>query len=70
MGRRLLADDFPETQRSVATILFVAGAFVYVASIGVALINPYLCLVFQGALALYYAFDPISRRVAREGTDR
>ncbi len=65
LGRRLLGPDFPEAQRNMATILFVAGAFVYTASIAVAFINPYLCLAVQGALALYYAFDPISRRTAR-----
>jgi uncharacterized membrane protein len=62
-GRRLLDDDFPESQRRTSTILFVAGTGVYLVAIGVALINPYLCLAFQGALALYYAFDPISRRL-------
>jgi hypothetical protein len=61
-----LNNDFPEGQRAVATVLFVVGAFVYFASIGVAFINPYLCLAFHGALALYYALDPISRRVVRE----
>ncbi len=66
VGRRLLGPRFPESQRTVATILFVAGVFVYSASIGVAFINPYLCLAVQGALALYYALDPISRRTARE----
>jgi uncharacterized membrane protein len=66
VGRRLLAPEFPEAQRTMATILFIAGAFVYSASIGVALINPYLCLAVQGALALYYAFDPIARRAGRE----
>jgi len=66
VGRRLLGPGFPEAQRTMATILFVAGAFVYSASIGVAFINPYLCLAAQGALALYYALDPISRRTARE----
>jgi uncharacterized membrane protein len=66
VGRRLLGAGFPESQRRVATVLFVAGTFVYAASIGVALVNPYLCLGFHGALALYYALDPISRRVGRE----
>ena len=66
VGRRLLGSGFPETQRRMATILFVAGTFVYAISIGVALINPYLCLGFHGALALYYALDPISRRAGRE----
>jgi uncharacterized membrane protein len=66
VGRRLLGPGFPEAQRTMATMLFVAGAFVYGASIGVAFINPYLCLAVQGALALYYALDPISRRTARD----
>jgi uncharacterized membrane protein len=66
VGRRLLNSDFPESERSMATILFVVGVFIYAASIGVAFINPYLCLGFHGALALYYALDPISRRVRRE----
>jgi uncharacterized membrane protein len=63
--RRLLRADFPEAQRSVSMVMFTAGTVVYGTSIGVALINPYLCLAFHGALALYYALDPISRRVAR-----
>jgi uncharacterized membrane protein len=70
VGRRLLRPEFPESQRTMATILFIAGAFVYSASIGVAFINPYLCLAVQGALALYYALDPISRRTAREHAAR
>jgi uncharacterized membrane protein len=65
VGRRLLVADFPESERTTATILFVLGLFVYAASIGVALINPYLCLGFHGVVALYYALDPISRRVGR-----
>ena len=64
VGRRLLGPDFPEDQRTMATILFIAGAFVYSASIGVAFINPYLCLAVQGALAIYYALDPIARRTS------
>lgn len=64
-GRRLLNDDFPESQRRTSTILFVAGTGVYLVAIGVALLNAYLCLAFHGALALYYAFDPISRRLER-----
>jgi len=66
LGRRLLRDDFPESQRRTATVLFSAGTLVYVASIGVAFINPLVCLAFHGALAVYYALDPISRRVGRE----
>jgi hypothetical protein len=38
----------------------------YAVSIGVAFINPYLCLAFHAGLAIDYAFDPISRRVALE----
>ncbi|HEV3282410.1 MAG TPA: TMEM175 family protein [Acidimicrobiales bacterium] len=68
LNRRLLVPEFPEAQRRVATILFIAGVFAYAASIGLAFVNPYLCLAFQGGLAIYYALDPISRRVAREYT--
>ncbi len=66
LGRRLLNPDFPEAQRTMATALFIAGVFVYAGSVGLAFINPYLCLAFHGGMAVYYAFDPISRRVARE----
>jgi hypothetical protein len=55
--------EFPESRRRGSTYLFTAGTAAYAVSIGVALISPYLCLVFHGALALYYAFDPVSRRV-------
>jgi uncharacterized membrane protein len=68
LNRRLLNPDFPEAQRTTATVSFVAGVFVYAGSIGLAFVNPYLCLAFHGATAVYYAFDPISRRVAREYT--
>jgi uncharacterized membrane protein len=66
LGRRLLNPDFPEAQRTIATILFVAGVFVYAGSIGLAFVNPYLCLGFHGAMAVYYALDPISRRVTQQ----
>ncbi|HEY5024629.1 MAG TPA: TMEM175 family protein [Acidimicrobiales bacterium] len=66
VGRRLLRAEFPEAQRSMATVLFIAGAFVYTASIGVAFINAYLTLAVQGVLALYYALDPIARRTRRQ----
>ncbi|MGH9080362.1 MAG: TMEM175 family protein [Acidimicrobiales bacterium] len=66
--RRLLQPDFPEAQRTIATALFVVGGFVYAGSIGLAFVNPYLCLAFHGVMACYYALDPISRRVAREQT--
>jgi uncharacterized membrane protein len=61
--RRLLNDEFPESQRTVSTLLFNGGAVLYLISVGMAFINAYLCLVFQAVLALYYAFDPISRRL-------
>jgi uncharacterized membrane protein len=64
--RRLLGPNFPESQRMVATILFGVGVIFYAASIGVALVNPYACLACHGALALYYALDPISRRLSRQ----
>jgi uncharacterized membrane protein len=67
IGRRLLSPEFPESQRTISTILFTAGTGAYATSIGVALIfPPYVCLAFHAALALYYALDPISRRVGRE----
>ncbi|HWE68334.1 MAG TPA: TMEM175 family protein [Acidimicrobiales bacterium] len=66
MGRRLLKPDFPENQRGRATFMFTIGGFIYTIAIGVAYINPYACLAFHGALAVYYALDPISRRVARD----
>ena len=61
-----LAEAFPESQRFTATVLFVSGTAVYAVSIAIAFVSPYACLAFHGALALYYAFDPISRRAARE----
>jgi uncharacterized membrane protein len=64
-NRRLLTSSFPESQRRTATFAFTLGAVVYALSIGVAFINAYACLAFHGALAVYYAFDPISRRANR-----
>jgi uncharacterized membrane protein len=67
IGRRLLSPDFPESQRIISTVLFTAGTVAYGASIVVAVFfTPFVCLAFHGALALYYAFDPISRRVGRD----
>ncbi|HVC69600.1 MAG TPA: hypothetical protein VNC61_04970 [Acidimicrobiales bacterium] len=66
LGRRLLTADFPESQRRMAMILFSAGTLVYLVSIGIAFIDAYMCLAFHGALAEYYAFDSISRRVGRD----
>jgi hypothetical protein len=65
--RRLLRADFPENERATATLLFTFGILVYTLSVGVAFFNAYAFLALQGALAVYYAFDPISRRAARRG---
>jgi uncharacterized membrane protein len=65
--RRLLRADFPEKERAMATLLFTWGVVAYTLSVGVAFINAYAFLALQGALAAYYAFDPISRRAARRG---
>jgi uncharacterized membrane protein len=64
--RRLLKESFPEQRRRVATIAFTFGVFAYAIAVGVALINAYACLVFHGALAIYYALDPLSRRANRQ----
>ena len=34
-------------------------------TIVVGLVNPYACLAVHGALAVYYALDPLSRWVSR-----
>ena len=64
-GRRLLHDGFPEDQRRSATLGFSSGMVVYTLAIGLAFVNAYALLAFHGAMALYYAVDPISRRAAR-----
>jgi uncharacterized membrane protein len=63
--RRLLRADFPEEERGTATLLFTFGVVIYTLSVGVAFLNAYAFLALQGALAVYYAFDPTSRRPAR-----
>jgi hypothetical protein len=63
-GRRLLDDAFPESQRRLATTLFLAGPVLYVVAIGIAFINAYACLAFHAVLAIYYALDPLSRGAA------
>jgi uncharacterized membrane protein len=68
--RRLLNDSFPEEQRGFTTALFVAGPVAYAAAVGVALVNADACLVFQGALAVYYAVDPISQGLRMRRTRR
>jgi uncharacterized membrane protein len=65
--RRLLRADFPENERGTATLLFTWGVIAYTLAVGVAFLNAYAFLALQGALAVYYAFDPISRRAARSG---
>jgi TMEM175 potassium channel family protein len=67
--RRLLHPDFPEGERARATLLFNLGAVVYTLAVGVAFLNAYAFLALQGALAVYYAFDPISRRAAHKETE-
>ncbi len=63
--RRLLDDAFPEGQRRTATVLFTMGTGIYALTIVVGLINAYVCLALHGALAVYYALDPLSRWVSR-----
>ena len=63
--RRLLDPGFPEEQRHTATILFTIGTAMYLGTIVVALVNAYACLAVHGALAVYYALDPLQRWVSR-----
>jgi uncharacterized membrane protein len=63
--RRLLDDAFPEAQRRTATVLFTIGSGIYALTIVVAIINAYVCLALHGALAVYYALDPLSRWISR-----
>jgi uncharacterized membrane protein len=63
--RRLLAPSFPEEQRRTATVLFNVGTVLYLGTILVAFVNAEACLAAHGALAVYYALDPLSRWVAR-----
>ncbi len=46
-------------------MLFTFGVLVYTLAVGVAFLNAYAFRALQGALAVYYAFDPISRRATR-----
>lgn len=68
VGRRLLTAEFPEDHRRMSTLLFTIGPLPYAVAIGLALVNPYLCLGFHGLVAVYYAFDPISQRLERAQT--
>jgi uncharacterized membrane protein len=63
--RRLLDDAFPETQRKTATVLFTIGPLFYAVTMLVALVNAYACLALHGALAVYYALDPLARWIER-----
>jgi uncharacterized membrane protein len=63
--RRLLGDGFPEEQRRTATVSFTFGTLIYLATIVIGLLNAYVCLAVHGALAVYYALDPLSRWVSR-----
>ena len=63
--RRLLDPVFPEDQRRTATVLFSIGTLIYAGTIVVGLVNAYACLAVHGALAVYYALDPLSRWVSR-----
>jgi hypothetical protein len=38
---------------------------IYLLTIVVALVNAYACLAVHGALAVYYALDPLARWVSR-----
>jgi len=63
-GRRLLDHTFPEEQRRAATMAFTFGSAVYTFAILIAVINAYAVLAFHALVAVYYAVDPLSRRVA------
>ena len=63
-GRRLLREDFPEQDRRGATAAFAAGGVVYTLAIGLAFVSAYAVLAFHFAAAVYYAVDPLSRRIA------
>lgn len=68
MGRRLLHEEFPEEQRRSATTAFAAGGLVYTLAISLAFVSAYAVLAFHGLAALYYAVDPLSRRVTTGDT--
>jgi uncharacterized membrane protein len=68
VNRRLLVPAFPESERMVATVLFTAGTVAYTLAVGVAFLSPVASLALQGAFAVYYALDPLSRRAARAVT--
>ncbi len=63
--RRLLDAAFPEEQRRTATVAFTSGTVIYLGTVVIGLLNAYVCLAVHGALAIYYALDPLSRWVSR-----
>jgi uncharacterized membrane protein len=65
VGRRRLNPSFPESERRITTVLFTSVTLFYLVAVGVAFLNPYACLAFHGALAVFYALDPVSRRAVR-----
>jgi uncharacterized membrane protein len=65
-GRRLLVPQFPEGNRRKMAIMFTGGTGAYAIAIGIAFVNAFACLAFHGALAIYYALDPLSRGAERE----
>jgi TMEM175 potassium channel family protein len=67
LRRRLLVATFPESERVTASVLFTIGVGAYTLALGIAFVNAYACLAFHGLMAVYYAFDPVSRRAARLG---
>jgi len=69
-SRRLLVPSFPEEQRTIATVGFTAGTVLYTLAVGVAVLNAYASLALYGALAAYYAMDPLSRLAARSSSRR
>jgi uncharacterized membrane protein len=70
-GRLLLGPEFPEGNRRKMTLLFAGGGGAYAIGIGIAFVNAFACLAFHGALAMYYALDPLARGTDRDmGTDR
>lgn len=70
LGRRLLVPTFPESQRRIATVLFMIGTVAYTLAVGLAFISPIASLALQGIFAVYYALDPVSRRAARASSSR
>jgi uncharacterized membrane protein len=69
-NRRLLVPTFPESERRMATFLFTMGIVPYILAVGVAFLSPIASLTIQGVFAVYYALDPVSRRVARSSAQK